>query len=294
MKKTFLILAIACIALLMSSCQKEGVYNPNKKISKIYTTITTNPIAPETPIVLTPKYLSESWTWNGKLLEKIDYYSENSDQPKRTVTFTYDSKKRVSAVNTVGSHAEYTYDGKELSEAKYYVLDNLYKTYKFTHSNGKISEIKITTEDIGIIDKNTDVNLMQFVLPLQICQAIDNAQKESMTKSGIKGSITGTTTFTWEKGNITQSVYKDETGYEQTFTGEYDQYKNPYYGMFEEQFYESNLSKNNLYMEHYRDNNGGIRDGHTNYEFGSEHLYPIKASHSGGSYYLTVREYEYK
>ena len=294
MKKTFVILAIACVAMLMSACKKEGVYNPNQKISKIYTTETTTPLVGEQAIVLTPRHLSESWTWKGNLLEKIDCYNQDG-QYSHTVTFTYDSKKRVSKVDKTDAHAEYSYNGKELSEAKYYIGNQLYQTYQFSHDKGKISEIKITTEAIPELTKNVNVNLMQFVLPSQICQAIDNAQKESIAKNGIKGSSTATTTLTWEKNNISKFVYKEENGYEETFEGEYDGYKNPYYGMFGLDFAYSNLSKNNPFKEHYKSSDSDITlMAYTNYEYGDTHLYPIKASRVDLNNLTTVYEYEYK
>ena len=61
---------------VFASCTKDGVYKPKKKISKIYQTVLTDPV-PE-------KVLIESWTWDGKLLSKIDYGDDN------VVSFTYD------------------------------------------------------------------------------------------------------------------------------------------------------------------------------------------------------------
>ena len=60
MKKILTILAIACVAFIFAGCQKDGVYNPSKKISKIYYTSTSG-----------NKSLQEIWTWNGKLLDKF-------------------------------------------------------------------------------------------------------------------------------------------------------------------------------------------------------------------------------
>ena len=70
MKKTFIILAIACVAMLMSSCKKEGAYNPSRKITKVYVQEDiagdlSDPLNRSNLTVYTPKYLSESWTWKG-------------------------------------------------------------------------------------------------------------------------------------------------------------------------------------------------------------------------------------
>lgn len=295
MKKTFFILAIACVTLLMTSCKKEGVYNPNKKISEIYTSITTTPRNPdEQPIVLVEKYLSETWTWNDNLLEKIDYLAETG-QIINTVTFTYDNKKRITKVNMGDSYAEYSYTGNQLSEAQYHLNGNLSQTFKFTHKNGKISEIDITTlENIPEpTDKSTEVNLMQFIIPSQICESVENAQKGSRAKNGIKGTSTAKVNLTWKNGNVTESVYKDDTGFEETFYGEYDGMKNPYHGLFENEFTTSNLGKNNLIKNKRVNSDGEVPTIFVNFEFGKDHFYPLKSSTFTVYTNTIVKEYIY-
>lgn len=51
--------------LLMTSCYKEGVYQPKKKISKIYE---------EFPEDSGDKRLIQTWEWDGDLLKSISFW----------------------------------------------------------------------------------------------------------------------------------------------------------------------------------------------------------------------------
>ena len=58
-KYLFLILALS---ILFIGCEKEGVYNPNKKIKRIYE---------ESLSGSSPKRLSQEWTWEKKQLKRL-------------------------------------------------------------------------------------------------------------------------------------------------------------------------------------------------------------------------------
>ena len=121
MKKILTIFAIACVALVFAGCQKDGVYNPSKKISKIYYTSTSG-----------VKSLKQIWTWNGKLLDKIDYYDGGSIY--KTYNFTYDGKRLTRMSNYANNrYIEYKYDGSHLSEANVFSSGSLEYIYKFTY-----------------------------------------------------------------------------------------------------------------------------------------------------------------
>jgi len=68
---------LACF-LLLSSCQREPIYNPNKKISKIYYKSSYD----------SSLLLSETWVWDKDLLKEI-YIGESSG----VMRFTYDKKR---------------------------------------------------------------------------------------------------------------------------------------------------------------------------------------------------------
>ena len=60
MKKTTLFMTLLLSTIVISSCNKDGVYNPKEKIDKIYVDSGSG------------KYLSEDWTWNKKELKTIN------------------------------------------------------------------------------------------------------------------------------------------------------------------------------------------------------------------------------
>lgn len=296
MKKTFIILAIACVAMLMSSCKKEGAYNPSRKITKVYVQEDiagdlSDPLNRSNLTVYTPKYLSESWTWKGNTLEKIDKYSQTGNI-ESTLTFTYDNKKRISRIdnasaNDVNIYTEFTYEGKELSESKYYINNTLATTYKFTHENGKISKVEFTSTTSDI-DK-----AMRFILPSSICQFIEQAQKEYNALKGAKGETSATVVFTWNKDNISNAVFTSGN-WQTTNNIEYDNFKNPYYGMFESEFTWTNLCKNNPNITRMSSSSGGTSTILYQYNYDT-HNYPEKVySNTYGSMFVTETEYEYK
>jgi len=100
MKKSIIFCICIAVIAMFSACNKdqEGVYNPSKKIQKIYS-VNDNGV----------KELEEVWNWNGKLLVAIVDVDDNSES-----TFLYDKKQRLTSIDTKDSHSEFTYDGKYL------------------------------------------------------------------------------------------------------------------------------------------------------------------------------------
>ena len=89
----FLFLLSVCV-LLLSSCQREPIYNPNKKISKIYYKSSYD----------SSLLLSETWVWDKDLLKEI-HFGEDS----RVMRFTYD-KKRLTSVQYSNMLYYFQYD----------------------------------------------------------------------------------------------------------------------------------------------------------------------------------------
>ena len=133
MKKTLTILAIACVAFVFTGCQKDGVYNPSKKISKIYYTSTSG-----------NKSLDQIWTWNEKLLDKIDFYYDGT--VSHSYNFTYDGN-RLTRMNDykLNEYVEYKYDGNHLSETNVFSGGNLRYIYKFSYKSGKLESMTLTS-----------------------------------------------------------------------------------------------------------------------------------------------------
>lgn len=305
MKKTFLFLAFVCIAMLFSSCNKEGVFNPKKKISKIYTydTYTVNGTT-----TTTDKTLSEVWTWNKNILEKIDHYGSNNEITG-TTTYTYDKKRVVridesyqSMFSNYSSRTEFIYDGKYLSEAKIYDGNELEATLKFTHQNGKISQIVFTGEVVPEENgKSLRTRALQHILPPQICKTLQQIEKKKQTKNAGKGSETTTITLTWNKDNITKLACVDEfygERQEYSMEAEYDNYNNPFYGLFDTEmsFGGGNLCKNNIVKQTWVFPYEGDHSTDT-YQYTYEGRYPVSCTHTDPFYddtHTSTTEYEYK
>ena len=110
-------LFIAALALMFvfASCEKEGVFNPKKKISEIYKS---SSYSYDGETYNTPKYLSERWNWDGKILKSVDYY-DNDGSLDYSETYTYDKNRlpKVSWGST--SYYELVYDKNKLSSIIY-------------------------------------------------------------------------------------------------------------------------------------------------------------------------------
>lgn len=278
---------IACIAMLFSACHKDGVYNPSKKISKIY--YSENGY----------KNLGEVWSWNkNNTLDKIDYYSDG--RIAYTHNFSYE-KKRLIRMNNYASNesVEYKYDNKGLKEANYYRGGTLIDTYTFTHQNGKITKIIETWLGNNYYDKGNDrfdMNPLQFILPDEIATSAFEASKK--IKKNSKGTSTYEYALTWEKNNITKMVYTSyEGGYTYSYEAQYDKKKNPFYGAYLNIYFEENVpyqSKNNITQIAYTETYEGqtYRYEYT-YEYNYDGQWPVskRQVNTEGDSYLT--EYEY-
>ena len=83
-------MALAALCLFAACSEKEGVYNPKKKIANIYKSgVTIHSSLDESTglwysdTVTVAKYLSEAWTWDGKKLTKVTFYEQNASNEVR-------------------------------------------------------------------------------------------------------------------------------------------------------------------------------------------------------------------
>lgn len=116
-----------------------GVYNPGKKIKKMYKSSTYQ-----------EKYLSEVWNWDGDLLESIDHYTSEGvfyDRKK----FTYENHRlhrietifSVSGVETVEEYRVFDYENLQLKRINFYNhQDLLHGCITFAYENGKLSKME--------------------------------------------------------------------------------------------------------------------------------------------------------
>lgn len=220
MKKiNFSIVTLVAVAMMFvfASCTKDGVYKPKKKISKIYETVQTDP-NPE-------KVLKETWTWDGKLLSKIDYGDGDF------VTFTYE-KNQLTAINDGDRRMELNYDskGKLIDNIKVYYDNVLVMTYTFQHDKNLISSYTMEYAG-GDIDKAKCARLVENVFRFIAPEAAKNeaANYVKAAESNLKGN-TYTVEFTYDGKNVSEQLVK-KAGKEIHYTYTYTNYKNPFYGL---------------------------------------------------------------
>lgn len=251
MKKTLLIVMGAALMLGVSSCQKEGVYTPKKKIAAVYleSKTTTTLLGSNTSTVTNnEKRKKEDWIWDGKLLKEVKHYN-NDGEIASTTTYTYDKKRVVRIENKssdVTSYSTFEYDGKWLKSSEFYYDGRLRNSYVYTHTDKKITSIEHTSYSYGLDRKaaaEMDAIYAEMVAPIGIMIP------EGTKCEGAKGQVelTSTVELKWDGNNI---AYKTTTnsGSSSTVGFTYDDKKNPYYGMFEEDFFcaPGLVSENNL------------------------------------------------
>lgn len=228
MKKfNFSIVTLLAVAMMFvfASCTKDGVYKPKKKISKIYQTVLTDPV-PE-------KVLIESWTWDGKLLSKIDYGDGD------IAYFNYE-KNQLKSITMGDNRTEITYNGKLVETMKVYSKDELEDTYTFQHEKNLISGYTVESEGNKVnkakIARLTE-NAFRFIAP-------EVAKNEAacylkMADSSLKGKTTRTVTYKYDGKNVVEakSTYGNSSV---TYTYTYTEYLNLFYNSL----YDMDFSKN--------------------------------------------------
>ncbi len=256
----FGVLLLVVTALIsFTSCEKAGVYNPKKKISKIFSESSGG-----------GKQLEQIWSWDGNLLSKIDYggYSFH---------FSYEGKQVSKIISSDGETTiKFNYDGSKFNsiEETYEYEDDywgaIYRyssraVYQFTYNGKKVEKITVTNTVTDTILFNGDdynkgevskakgknrANPLQLFLPEQTCKNMADFEKKYRRDSKSTSVETYTITFTWNGNNIEKEVYEiTEDGEYFAVTNVYthDNESNPFGGLFtdvESSF--MTFSKNNI------------------------------------------------
>ncbi len=212
MKKTTTLFMTLLLATAITSCNKDGVYNPKEKIDKIYVDAGSG------------KHLSEDWTWDNKQLKTINYY-ESDGTIDHSETFTYNDN-RLSQVDNHedGETVKYTYDKRRLQQADFYNNNVLYMTCFFEYADNKLADIKVTTTiaEKGLNTKGV-ANPLNYVLPKQSLESIENVMKENPTR----GSVSFEIDFAWDGNNVSE-IGIELDGYNVLYAFEYDDKLNPF------------------------------------------------------------------
>jgi len=226
MKK--LVLVCVALCLLFLGCEKEGVYNPSKKIRRISE-------QQQGDI----KQVKQEWTWDKNLLTKIDYFYKN--QPSYTENLKYDSKNRIIKVEDYkyGDYYTITYNNNLISKVEYYWDEVMEESYFYTYENKKIAKIVYTSYDVKKSPKKD--GFISLLIPKEIMNSINSCKEKSGTKGG---DFIVTININYEGNNVSKIELMGE-GVVNTYTFEqYDKKLNPFYYSFSPGG-GTNLSKNN-------------------------------------------------
>ena len=258
MKKTLIIVMAAAVLCLMGACQKEGVYNPKKKIANIYAESTSTYAYYDgeqwqEESYNEPKALKERWTWDGNLLTKIEtpytsYIDEEEITEYETTNFIYDGKQLIEA-NNGEEKMTFTYDGKKIDKAQVFELDYSSTTpveeVTFTYDGKKIVSLTLTElESDGKAKAKTSRIMQMFtrsIFPdVQSFEKIESAARQRASKSGSKG-FSETITLTWDGNNVSKI---EANGISIEYT--YDNMNNPYNGFIFSLFGETAMGDDNF------------------------------------------------
>lgn len=273
-------LLVVGFMLSISSCTKDGVYTPKKQISAIYYQSSGG-----------SKTLSEKWIWDGKLLDKIQYYGGQGITS--TAIYKYD-KKRLTEISTGSETIKFTYDGSKLSKVQIWYNSTLDMDIVVTHTKNKITKLDFTEYGSEYKSANNVIfHSLRGILPESTCENIPKVV-EKFVQEGAKASSTWSMTYTYDGNNIKEEKYIYDA-YEYIYTYKYDKEKNPFFNLLYGGYSYSDfeLSQNNIIYVTEVNSFGDISEIEAIYTY--EKSYPtevmyryITSGYTGGTTY-----YEY-
>ena len=222
-KRIAVLAMMCCCVFAFTSCQKDGMYKPKKRIAEI--SLQEN--GGDTKVV-------EKWTWSKGLLSQINYVDD-----EYIATFEYDGKQISKVVTSTGESLTFVYDGKYIQSATIADGEDVVAEYTYKHNDDHL----ISGIDAEVsTDFNVKTTRLAQLANRFITPAIAEQQNSIMTKA--KGKYKVSQTFTYDGKNIVSSHTEYSTGgkYDTEYT--YTEYNNPFYHYFE--FSAENMSLNAL------------------------------------------------
>ncbi|MCL2132260.1 MAG: hypothetical protein FWH36_07410 [Lentimicrobiaceae bacterium] len=228
-------LALAMGSAAFTGCQKDGVYNPKKKISKIQKADNGN------------KVLVQEWTWNGNLLHNIAYYLNDSVMQGKEY-FLYEKKQLVRIDNTNLSYYVISYNGSQYEKIE--LFDRMGKktrTYVYGYDGKKVSKIDLTVyknPSKSAMDIAGENSLMSFFLPMSILEETD---RQIARFASLKSADDDVYSFTLKYDGDNVSEWK---------MGDYNNEEKPLEVVFKYESYDKNV--NPLYASRFEANEKDI------------------------------------
>lgn len=219
MKKISLLVALFALALSFTSCDRDGVYNPNKRISKSY--IDTGE----------GKYLTSTWNWDGKLLRTIDYHDLLSGEFAYTYIFSYNDKDQIVSISDITNNltTKYFYYGNRFDKIVSYYKDEVSEIYLFEYDDNKLSEIKVVENGL-FKNTNNSLNPLKFILPEESLEVINKSvlkAQESRSFGGYEIDIE------WLGNNISMVEIEYSDNHTEKIMFKYDKMQNPFRDLWE-------------------------------------------------------------
>ena len=223
MKRMTVVFIAIIVAFAFSSCEKGqlGVYNPKKKIHKVY------------KLVDSEKQLAETWNWDNDKLKWVDIHV--GDGFSATDIFEYDGNFMSKITRSVSvpplviplvNETFLTYDGKKLVGINSKLNGVTIMDIALIYKGNKVSQMGITSPIFEEIDKAFPS--LRYVLPAQIFDIAKETHK-SMTKTS-PVEYDAIVFLTWEKDNFVKAVTQSQT-MEGVTEYSYDNMNNPFYGL---------------------------------------------------------------
>lgn len=219
MKKLSLLLTLFALVLSFTSCDKEGVYNPNKKISKTYLDSGEG------------KQLTSTWNWDGKLLRTIDYHDLNSEEIINTKIFSYNDKNQIVSISdpTNNLTTKYFYYGDKFDKIVSYDNNEITGTFFFEYDDNKISEIKVVTNGL-FKNVNNTLNPLKFILPEESLEVINKSVLEAQESRSFGGYEID---IEWLGNNISMVEIEYSDNHTEKIMFKYDKMQNPFRDLWE-------------------------------------------------------------
>lgn len=304
-------LTVVAAALLATACQKneevvppatevnEGLFKPEKKLSKIYQTVEVTLYGVTHTIY--ENLLIEDWTWDGDKLVNVNYYS--SDGLENSVHYIY-SGNVITKMQQTDAYDDVIYDGGRLKEIKEYALDGTpLRSIAVTKRDGnKITEFTLTeftSDDAQPIGKHAGAlrSLLRMLVPDNAAEQIAVAATKDIAAK--EGNVDKAIVLIWDGDNVAQVVF-DHFGYETRMFYEYDTMKSPFQGFIgyigRDMHYGEWGSRNNSVMDSISTPFVDMQECvHFTYEYVDG--YPVKRTHiipNGGMDGKMEVRYEYE
>ena len=297
MTKKIIILAAATICLF-AACQKsEGVFDPGKKLSKIYSETTITYAGME---VSSGRYLSEEWNWDGDKVTR--YVSYNTDGTVRySYDFVYDGKNLTRLDANDGYYTEFIYDGKKLQEIRISYDGELTSKAVVTKRDGKkITQMTATSYEYIESYKRQMNTVLQMLMPESAAEFIATSLEKQVATKG--GETTTSIDLTWTGDNITKIALTEDDGVAEMVYS-YDNKSNPRQGFHVDLRNTASMSvwgseNNEIYdsiVANYGEGQTYNLSNHYEYEYDGQ--WPVKRTSTVAYETLTgtsTIEYEYK